>query len=650
MDELFEQFMIESRELISQATDDLLALEREPGAGGRIEAAFRAVHTLKGSVAIFDLAPMAATLHAAEDLLGRARAAGGPIDAAIVQALLRCLDQCDRWIDAVEENGALPIEAPRDAVRIASRLASLIGDDHGAEAGPVQAAAPWLGDLLEAVADEVAAARADGRAVVAIRYVPREDCFFTGDDPVALAAAIPELVALRIQAREPWPKLDAIDPYRCNLLVEAVSSAPVPALRQLFRFIPDQVEIADCPGERQASDALGGRDPAQRTIRVEAAQIDRLLDLVGELLVAKNGLLHLAAEAETGKSPAELAAAIRATGAATDRLVGDMHRAVMGVRMISLDRLFGRIARMVREIGGRLDRDIAFDVQGAGTKIDKAIADALFEPLLHIVRNAVDHGIESPEARRAAGKPAQGRLQLSARSLGDHIAIELSDDGGGLDPARVRRRAVEQGLVAAADAAAIDDEAAIELIFAQGFSTAASVTDISGRGVGMDAVRSAIEQLGGRVILSSRVGAGTSVALRLPATAALTTVLIVRVNGERFAVPLDLVVETARVAAADVTPIGQGRAVVIRQRTLPLLELSALLALGASRASDNLNLLVVDGGQGPVALVVDEFSDRLEVMVRPLTGLLGNVPGISGSTLLGDGSVLFILDLPEVIG
>jgi two-component system chemotaxis sensor kinase CheA len=651
MDELFEQFLIEGRELIALASDDLLALERDPAANGRIESAFRAVHTLKGSVAIFDLAPMGAALHAAEDLLGAVRGSTTRMDVSVAQALIACLDQCDRWMDSIEEQGTLPIEASKEAMRIANGLAALSGG--GAEENAAQrdhAASEWVEALIAGEAPAVAAARSAGARLMAIRYVPREDCFFSGDDPLAIAASIPETVALRISPREPWPALDSIDPYRCNLVIEAVSQAAEADLRALFRFIPDQVEIAPLPGSDSEGPADKTGDTAQRTLRVEAAQIDRLLDIVAELVVAKNGLVHLAADAERGSSPTAIASAIRAASAATDRLIVDMHRAVMDVRMVSLDRLFRRLGRLVREIEARLGREVDFIVEGEATRVDKAIADALFEPLLHAIRNAIDHGIEPNASRTALGKPARGRLTLGARSLGDQILIEVADDGRGIDPARIRDIAVSRGLIEPEAAAELDDEAAMQLVFAPGFSTAETVSEVSGRGVGMDAVKAAVERLGGRVGLSSRAGAGTRVALHLPATAALTSVLVIGTGGERFAVPFDSIAETARIARDAVKPIGLGQAFVLRDRTLPLLDLARLLGLPPAPTSGDLKILVVDGGRGRVGIAVDSFSERLDVILRPMTGLLANMPAISGTSLFGDGSVLLILDLPEVIG
>lgn len=652
MDELFEQFMIEGRELISKATEDLMVLEEDLSDAGRLDSAFRAVHTLKGSVAIFDLAPMGVALHAAEDLLGAVRSAAEPMDLPVAQALLGCLDQCDRWMDVIEESGHLPLAAPKDAVRIATGLVALTGAPPAALAANRPIDESWLADLLQRHSGRLGEARSAGRPLIAVRYCPAPDCFFSGDDPMSFVSAIPELLVLDIRAIESWPPLESFDPYRCNLLIELVTAASEADVRQLFRFIPDQVEIAEVAPlagiEGQESLFTAGAE-AQRTIRVDSLQIDRLLDLVGELVVTKNSFAHLAAHAAAGVEPKVIAAAIRAAQATTDRLVTDMHRAVMDVRMVPLDRQFRRLTRMVRELAQRLDRNVAFDVEGQETRVDKAVADALFEPLLHLVRNAVDHGIEAPELRQGSGKAPQGRLVLSARTLGDQILIEIRDDGAGIDPAKVRRVAGERQILSNERLEEMDDAAAIQLIFAPGFSTATAITDVSGRGVGMDAVKTAIERLGGRVSLASKLGEGTIVTLRLPATAALTTVLVVQVGEQRFAIPLDLVVETVRIPRSAIMPVGLGRAFVLRDRTLPLVELAAVLGIHAANETQDARILVIDAGQGRVGVAVDDFSERLDVMLRPMTGLLAHVPGVSGTTLLGDGSVLLILNLEEVI-
>jgi two-component system, chemotaxis family, sensor kinase CheA len=641
-DELLDQFLIEGRELVQQASEDLLALERDPGDAARIDSVFRAIHTLKGSVALFDFAPMGSMLHAAEDLLGAVRAQHLAAGRAVIDALLACVGTSEAWIGAIACSGALPADAGAEAERLRVALSAPLG---GAAAGLGQAVDPaWVAGLLARVEASVAA-----RAVTALRYVPAADCFYLGDDPMQLARAIPDLLFLHIGGNAPW-QLENFDPFACNLCFEALSAAPAERVRAPFRFVPDQVAIVELAGgpvaERPGAPKPGG-DAAARTLRVDAARIDALVDLVGELMVAKNGLAHLAAQA----ADPTLARALHASHADIERLAASMHRAVMGVRMLPLARTFRRLPRLVRDIAAQLGKEVAFDIGGEDVQADKTIVDALFEPLLHVLRNAVDHGIEDAALRRAAGKPPAGRVTLRASRAGDQIVIAVADDGAGVDPARVREAAVARGLVDASAIDTLDDRQAAALIFTPGFSIATAVTAVSGRGVGMDAVRAGVEALGGRVALESTQGAGTIVTLTLPQALMVTTVMSVLVGGERFGIPMDVVAETARIPVSRIVPIRAGEAFVLRDRTIPLLRLASLLRLGPGpRAAAHARVLICAFGAERVGVEVDGFGDRMDVLVRPLTGLLAGMQAVLGTALLGDGRVLLVLDVAALVG
>jgi two-component system chemotaxis sensor kinase CheA len=296
-----------------------------------------------------------------------------------------------------------------------------------------------------------------------------------------------------------------------------------------------------------------------------------------------------------------------------------------------------------------LGKSVSFEMRGERTEVDKGIADQLFEPLLHIVRNALDHGLESAEVRRAAGKPEAGRLSVEVTRDGDHVVVAVSDDGAGIDVEGVKATAVRRGLLTQEAADLLDDGQAMRLIFAAGFSTAAVVTTISGRGVGMDAVQAAADRLGGRVEISSVARKGATISLRLPLNAIMTRLLIVRAGGERYGVPLDRIVETTSLATAGIHAVGMGRACVLRDRTLPVLSLSRLLGK-EDMPAPIAKLLVTETVAERVGLVVDGFDERIDGLVRPRSGLLASVPGIAGTTLMGDGGVLLVLDLAELIG
>ncbi|MEN2787248.1 chemotaxis protein CheA [Sphingomonas qilianensis] len=642
MDELLAQFLIEARELIAQAGDDLIALSRDAGDRAHIDGAFRAIHTLKGSVAIFDMAPAGRALHAAEDVLERARAGTHALSAADLDALVAVVDQTDRWIDAMERDGTLGATADADAETLLVQLNQKARASSGVLAAPTPEDAPaWRDALLDRHAAIVGAAAG---AVVAFRYAPDSECFFRGDDPLALVAAIPELVALDILPHAPWPALDRLDPFHCAVSIEGISAAPIANVRAALRFVADQVAFAIVP--RTDDNEQASPIAAITSLRVDVARIDALADGVGELIVANTALSHIAAQAD--RVNPQLAAQIRHAHAALDRAVGGMRDAVTAVRMVSLRPSLRRLPRMVREIADALGKPIDFDIRGEGTEVDKGIADAVFEPLLHLVRNALDHGIESGDGRRAAGKPDRGSLQLIVRRDGDQVLIALKDDGAGIDPARIRHVAVSRGLLDRAAADALDDAQALRLIFAPGFSTAAAVSAVSGRGVGMDAVQTVINRLGGRVEIASVLGQGSEIRLRLPLNAIVTSLLIVEAAGQQYGVPLDRIVETTSVARDRIMPVGAGQACSWRDRTLPVLDLAMLLG-GERSARAVPKMLVTEAATEPVGLIVDSFGQRIDALVRPRAGLMAALPGIAGTTLLADGGVLLVLDLAELI-
>jgi len=636
MDEMLAQFLVEGRELIAQGEDHLAALAADPGDHSSIDGAFRAFHTLKGSVALFDMAAAGRVLHVAEDLLDTARAEGQVLNAATGISLTEVLDQLDRWIDTMETAGLLGSDADSIAERLIVKLRA--GDGSAPAIGVLPA---WVGPLLERHVD----AAASGGDIVAFRYKPDAECFFRGDDPLAIVAGVPDLAALDIAPVQPWPALSAFEPYHCTVILEGLSAAGEKEVRAAFRFVANETEIAVIPARHAdaIAQATGG---AQQSLRVDIGRIDALANGVGELIVAANALTHVAAEAD--KVDIRIAATIRAAQTDLDRAVAAMRRGVMAVRSVSLGSSLRRLPRMVRELGGTLGKSVTFEMVGETTEVDKGIADAMFEPLLHLVRNAVDHGIEGEAVRRAAGKPLAGTIRLRIRPDGDQVTIELFDDGAGMDPVRIRDIAVSKGLLDRDAANALDEAQALRLIFAPGFSTASKITEVSGRGVGMDAVRIAIEQLGGRIDIASAPGDGTTIRLRLPLNAIMTRLLVVRVGTDRYGVALDRISETVSVAAESIVAVGAGRACVLRDRTLPVLSLATMLG-GAEIPARTAKLLVTDAGGEPVGVQVDGFGERIDGLVRPRTGILAGVAGIAGTTMLGDGGVLVVLDLAELV-
>jgi len=390
----------------------------------------------------------------------------------------------------------------------------------------------------------------------------------------------------------------------------------------------------------------------QKVLKVGQEKIDRLMDLIGEMVVAKNALPYLAQRAEEVFAQRELAREIKAQYAVINRIAEDMQHAIMQVRMMPVGTVFQRFGRLVRDISKKLGKDVSLEVEGEETEADKNVIEALADPLIHILRNSLDHGIEMPDARRKAGKPAQGVIKVAARQESDRVIIEITDDGAGVDPQRVRDKAVERGLIPADKAQTLSDVDAVQLIFLPGFSTADQISDLSGRGVGMDVVRNAVERINGHVQLSSQFGKGTVIRLSLPLSMAVTNVMVIESAGRRFGVPMDLIVETVRVHGDDIHHFKQASTTVLRGKIVPLKPLNELLALDAEplvNTDGELAVLVVRLLGEPVGLLVDQFHGATDIILKPLEGVLSGLTGFAGTALMGDGSVLMVLNPKELL-
>ncbi|MDR6771855.1 chemotaxis protein CheA [Azospirillum sp. BE72] len=736
MSELFDQFIVEAQDLLETAGGALLTLERDPADRASVDELFRAFHTLKGASGLFEMAPFTRLVHAGEDTLSLLRDGRRAMTPELADRLFRVLDQCARWVAALETAGALPDDAPTAADALVRGLGGDAAAEGTAAANGEAEAFPWLAALT---AEERQAA-GDGR-LTAIDYRPDPECFFTGDDPLALFRRVPDLRLLRIEPAEPLPAPAEMDPYRCVLRFHALSGADAEAVRPAFRSVPDQVHIAavtlkpagtpavkpavtpiavappeslaarmleeqarilELPGsavERDSRRAAVARavaailaslgrpadrrmieaacadagtlhrflaegparpatpeappaalPAARRALRVEPERMDALMALVGELSVVKGQLGPLLRRAEDGELATELRRDLKGFSARLDTLVGDLRHAALRLRLLPLARVFDPLPRLVRDTARRLDKTAELVLEGAETEADKDILDVLGEPLLHLVRNALDHGIEPPDRRIAAGKPPGGTLRVRAFQDKGGVVVEVSDDGAGIDPAAMRRAAVAKGLLEPDAAAALSDVDAVRLVFAPGFSTAGSVSDLSGRGVGMDAVRAAVERAGGRVEIASTPGAGTRVRLSLPLTLSITRVVVVEAAGALYGIPVALVGGIQRVPRAAIRAVKRAESVVLRDRVVPLVRLRRLLGQpedGRVREADC--VVLAELGDGPVAVAVDDVGERADVVLRPMTGVLRGLRGYAGTAVLGDGRLILVLDLRELL-
>jgi len=406
----------------------------------------------------------------------------------------------------------------------------------------------------------------------------------------------------------------------------------------------------------QKSPALGSAAAtlAESTLRVDAARIDAVMNLVGELIIGKSMLNRSLAEFDQRHARDPVRAKLSDALAFQSRVLDELHKCVLKIRMVPVEQLFRRFPRLVRDVAKQCGKDVALELSGQNTDLDKGILDALAEPLMHLVRNAVDHGVEDAEERIAAGKPARGTVYLNAYHQGTQVVIEVRDDGCGIDLAEIRKLAVEKGIVKAGEIQRLSDSEALNLIFEPGFSTAAEVTEVSGRGVGMDVVRTVLDNLKGTVHVSSVKGRGTTMQLRVPLTLASIQTLLFRVTGRLFAVPLSSVVEITRITDADIHRVDQREVLRLREQILTLVRLDSLSQIHAVAAQDSQKkkrsfVIVIGAAEKRFGLVVDSLVGEEELVIKALPGEIISSDLVSGASILGDGTVVLILNVPAVL-
>jgi len=662
--ELLNVFLIEARELLESLGEQLVDLEASPNDTELLNAVFRAFHTVKGGAGFLGLNPMVELCHRGEDLLNEARNGTIVLNAAFMDALLESLDLLNDMMRAAD--GGVPIEpAPR------SLLDRLLIPGRAVSAAPVALAVPIsspvaapsapkaydpIEDEFEAMLD---AARTDRAPAPASSATINDDEFEAlldslygtgapGADSAAVSASAP--TPAPVVAAAPLPSNnDAISDDEFEALLDSLhgtaapgavgGAAPVVASTPALAVVPVAAPAppAVAPPAAKAAPAAAGEkraaSAADTTVRVDTHRLDSLVDAAGELVLVRNRLTSLAPRG--GNDPME-----RAIGE-LERVAEDLQNAVLRMRMQPVGKLFSRFPRIIRDLARQLGKEIELVTEGEETDIDRTVVEALADPLVHLLRNAVDHGIEMPDVRAAEGKSRLGTVRLAAGQYGDRIVITVTDDGKGMDPEVLRRKAVEKGLMDAEQAARLDERECYEIVFRPGFSTASTVSDISGRGVGMDVVKTKIVELGGTLSIDSRVGHGSTVRLSVPLTLAIMRVLMVRVGHRLLSLPLSNVTEVFELVPGQIQEL-DGRIVAShRQRALPLADLGHWAGVSGKGG----HVVVVQIGHQTLGCLVDEVLGREDVMAKPLGPFLKDVPGVAGATITGDGRISLVLDL-----
>jgi two-component system chemotaxis sensor kinase CheA len=598
-DELRDDFLVEARELLQRLSEQLVELEASPRDAELLNAVFRAFHTVKGGAGFLAIDPMVQLCHQAEDLLNEARNGVVVLDSAQMDALLEALDLLNVQMDAMSSGDTLPAPAASLLRRLQSHVA------------PAPAPAP--------VAAPMPAPVEEGGAIDDSEFEALLDSLYGRNGAPGAPAPAPA-ASTAISDDEFEALLDSL--HGKGAAPTAVAPPPVAAAP------PPVAELAPKSPARAPAQA-------EQTVRVDTGRLDDLVNRAGELVLVRNRLLSLASR--SGDETLGVAAGD------LDRVADDLQGAVLGMRMQPVGRLFQRFPRIVRDLARQLGKDIELVTEGEDTDLDRGLVEALADPLVHLLRNAVDHGLEMPDDRERAGKPRKGRVRLSASQRGERIVIIVSDDGRGMNPQVLRTKAVEKGVIDEDQAARLSEVESLELIFRPGFSTAATVSDISGRGVGMDVVKTRIIELGGTLQVRSKLGQGSELELAVPLTLAIQRVLMVGVGDRLFALPLSNVSEVFELSAGQDQWLDGRRVAAHRGRALPLGDLSAWAR--AHGAAPPRQVVVVHIGHQRIGCLVHAVIGREDVMVKPLGPLFADTPGIAGATVTGDGRLALVLDL-----
>lgn len=699
MDEIIGEFLVESYEGLDRLDQVFIDLEETPDDLGALTEAFRILHTIKGTCGFLGFGQLELVAHRGENLLSLLRDAVLEMNHDIADALLATVDAIREILSVIEETEE---EGQHDNAALIARLEQLSGQQPAGAAAPAPEAAaeepvPAPAPAPEAPAEtpavaaeeptteeptpeapavdaDLAAAAAEAGLVLLNPIEPPEDVTLAdafqaaadagstedaspepqepateeppAEPPAAEAPAVesPAAEAPAVEA----PKSATEDRIGDILVAEGVANrddveiaATEQSLgdkRQIGKILTDDGRAEPAEVEKAASKQRGAADS---TIRVDVAVLDTLMNLVGELVLSRNQIVQLATDEEFREfaGPAQR----------LNLITSELQEGVMRTRMQPIGNIWNKLPRVVRDLANQFDKRITLEMEGKGTELDRTILEAIKDPLTHMVRNTVDHGIEDPATREAAGKNPEGTLRLSASHEGGQVNIEIADDGAGIDPERMRNKAVEKGIITPEAAAAMSDNEAVNLIFAPGFSTAAKVSNVSGRGVGMDVVRTNVERIGGSVDVKSTVGHGTTFKIKIPLTLAIIPAITVRCGGNRYAIPQVSLQELVRLDANDPTSriedLHGAPVYRLRERLLPIVDLRERLGVEPEDSNGAVNIVVLQLDGKPFGLVVDRIDNTEEIVVKPLGAAVKDIALFSGATIMGDGKVALILDV-----
>lgn len=617
MQEIIEDFLVESFEMIDQLDQDLIELENNPKDLDLLNRIFRVAHTIKGSSSFLGFDVLTRLTHNMEDVLNKARKGDLEITHEVMDVILESVDLMKALLEAIKDTGS---------------------DNQGIE--------------IEAVVKKLEAV-SNGESPTALQEsqeqdepsVPanEEEKDYSNFSAQEVEAEIERLLAERQEQDRQKRKAKKQATQQEKKPTEAKAEAI--AENKIEKKIEKEVKKAETPREERVPTTS-----IEQTVRVDVKRLDHLMNLIGELVLGKNRLLRIHGDISDKYNNNTLSEELNQIVSSISTVTTDLQLAVMKTRMLPIVKVFNKFPRMVRDLSRELGKSIELIMSGEETELDKSIIEEIGDPLVHIIRNSCDHGIESPEVRAERGKNETGKIVLKAYNEGNHIVIEIQDDGKGLDPEALKTKALEKGLITDRDVATMSDKEAFSLIFRAGFSTAAAITNISGRGVGMDVVKTNIEKLNGIIDVESQLGLGTTLKLKIPLTLAIIQALIVGVQEEFYAIPLSSVLETVRISQEEIYTVDGKSVLRLRDEVLPLVHMSSIFEVKNDFGSAKEIYVVIIGlAEQKIGMIVDCLIGQEEVVIKSLGDYLKNIQGIAGATVRGDGKITLIVDVVAIM-
>lgn len=639
LQEILQDFLIEAFEMIEQLDQDLVELEQRPEDLDLLNRIFRVAHTIKGSSSFLNFDVLTKLTHHMEDVLNKARHGELKITPEIMDVVLASIDQMKALLYSIRDTGSDATSGININPTVARLDAASSGKSIDSASGQSPSAAPAAKE--EAVAEDepdyssMSAEEVEAEIERLLQARQEEDRKRREEKGKGEAPASSESTPAPKTAE---PAKDE-EPKKASEPAQSPQAAPAPAVAA-----PKAAAPANAEG------GAGGGAAMEQTIRVDVNRLDHLMNLIGELVLGKNRLIKIYNDVEERYEGEQFLDELNQVVSSVSTVTTDLQIAVMKTRMLPIGRVFNRFPRMIRDLSRELNKKVELVMSGEETELDKSIVEEIGDPLVHIIRNSADHGVEMPDVRVAAGKSETGIVELKAYHEGNSIVIEIVDDGKGLDPVMLKIKAIEKGVISEKEADTMSDKEAFGLIFKPGFSTAAKITNVSGRGVGMDVVKTNIEKLNGIIEVDSAVGKGTTIKLKIPLTLAIIQALLVGVQEELYAIPLSSVLETVRITQDDIFLV-EGKSVLrLRNEVLSLVRLSDIFGIEETmEENENLYVVIIGLAETKMGVVIDRLIGQEEIVIKSLGYYLKGIEGIAGATIRGDGRVTLIADVAALM-